>query len=199
MRKCLIYARTSTADQTTENQLRQLSQYAESQGWEVVDVVTDISSGSLDKSERKGLTRVFKEGHRKKFDILLFWSLDRLSREGSRKTISYLTQLENFGIDWHSYSEPYISSLGIFADAIISLLAALAKQERTRIAERTRAGMERARQNGATFGRPKTCETKIAEAVRLRERGLSYSKIGKEMGISSSRAHQLVNTSKETT
>lgn len=60
---------------------------------------------------------------RKKYDMLLFGSLDRFSREGSRKTLEYLTRLDDYGVKWHSYTEEYIFSLGIFADAIISLMA----------------------------------------------------------------------------
>lgn len=192
MKKCVIYARCSTQDQETDNQVSQLRVYADGQGWEILEVITDIGSGGLDKGERQGLDKVFKLGHQKRFAVLLFWSLDRLSREGSRKTIQYLEQLESYGLDWHSYSEPYISSLGLFSDAIISLLAALAKQERLRIGERTKAGMERAKRNGGRFGRPKTNRSKIEKAFELRQQGLSYSSIGKEMGIGSSRAHQLV-------
>jgi putative DNA-invertase from lambdoid prophage Rac len=195
MRKCIIYARVSTSEgQETDNQIFQLKVYAESQEWEVIDVITDTASGGLDSKERQGLNRVFKLAHQKKFDTLLFWSLDRLSREGSRKTISYLQELETKKIDWHSFTEPYISSLGIFSDAIISLLAALAKQERIRIAERTRAGMQRAKKNGAKFGRPKTDPKLMEQAYRLKSSGLSYARVAKEMGIGSSRAHQLVKS-----
>jgi putative DNA-invertase from lambdoid prophage Rac len=119
--------------------------------------------------------------------------LDRLSREGSRKTIAYLTQFEHFGVNWHSYTEPFISSLGIFSDAIISLLGALARQERIRLSERTVAGLERAVANGKRLGRPQTPPTIIAEAKALRNQGLSYGEMSKQMGISRSRAHQLVH------
>ena len=85
-------------------------------------------SGGKSAAERAGLNNIFKMAHKKKFDVLLFWSLDRFSREGSRKTLEYLTRLDNYRVKWHSFTEEYISSLGIFADAIISIMAALAKQ-----------------------------------------------------------------------
>lgn len=128
--KCIIYSRVSTTDQTTENQILQLKEYTERQGWDILEVKTDICSGSKSADERAGLKEVFELARRRKFDILLFWSLDRLSREGTRKTLEYLSRLDNYKVKWHSYSEEYISSLGIFADAIISLMACLAKQER---------------------------------------------------------------------
>ena len=128
MKRCLIYARCSTRDQETDNQVAQLKAYAAQQNWEVVDTVVDVCSGGKAATERPGLDKVFGLARRRSFDILLFWALDRFSREGSRKTIGYLAMLDDAGVDWHSFSEPYISSLGIFKDAIIAILSALAKQ-----------------------------------------------------------------------
>jgi len=192
MKRCLIYARCSTRDQETDNQVSQLKAYAAKQDWEVVDVVVDVCSGGKGVNEREGLSKVFDLARRRQFDLLLFWALDRFSREGSRKTIGYLAMLDDAGVDWHSHSEPYISSLGIFKDAIIAILSALAKQEKVRISERTIAGLERTRRvNGTRLGRPKTAQVRIDEAQRLRSEGLSYGEIGKAMGISRARACQL--------
>ena len=192
-RRVLIYSRISTADQDAQNQVAQLRDYANAQGWRVVDAITDTCSGSKDATERTGLGKVLTLAHQKRFDVLLFWSLDRFSREGSRKTIAYLTQLESFGVDFHSYTEPYLSTLGVFSDAIIALLSALAKQERLRIGERTRAGLQRAVANGKTLGRPRTAGGRIEQARQLRAGGLSFSKIGERLGVSKIRAFQLCN------
>ena len=189
--KCLIYTRVSTLDQTTENQITQLKEYAQKQEWEIAYVKTDTCSGSKSVEERTGLNEAFTLAHQKKYDVLLFWSLDRFSREGSRKTLEYLTRLDHYGVKWHSYTEQYISSLGVFADAIISILSTLAKQERIRISERTRAGLDRVRAKGIRLGRPKTPQELITRAKSLRESGLSYSEIGKRMGLSKARAYQL--------
>jgi len=194
MPRVLIYARVSTEDQETLNQVAQLRDYASKQDWEVRDVIVDVASGSKTAKQRPGLDSIFAMAHRREFDILLFWALDRLSREGSRRTIHYLTILDEAGVGWHSFSEPYISSLGIFKDAIIAILSALAKQERVRIGERTKAGMARARAEGKRIGRPRTPDSKIKRASRLRRQGLSFGKIAEAMGISRGRAYQLVQT-----
>lgn len=192
MKKCVIYARCSTRDQETDNQVAQLRDYAAKQDWEIVDVVVDVCSGGKGLKERPGLDKVFDLARRRKYDVLLFWALDRFSREGSRKTIGYLAMLDDAGVDWHSFSEPYISSLGIFKDAIIAILSALARQEKVRISERTKAGLERTvRVNNTRLGRPKTDPSKIKKAQALRRQGLSYGEIGKAMGISRVRACQL--------
>ncbi len=192
--KCLIYSRVSTQDQNTENQIKQLEEYAQKQEWEIVYVKTDTCSGSKSVEEREGLNEAFALAHQKKYDVLLFWSLDRFSREGSRKTLEYLTRLDNYGVKWHSYTEQYISSLGVFADAIISILSCLAKQERIRISERTKAGLARVRAKGIRLGRPKTPQELITRAKTQRKSGLSYAEIGKVMQLSKARAYQLVNT-----
>lgn len=191
--KCIIYTRVSTEDQISENQISQLREYATKKDWQIIAVKSDICSGSKSADERQGLKEVFELARKKQFDVLLFWSLDRFSREGSRKTLEYLTRLDYYEIKWHSYTEEYISSLGIFADAIISLMACLAKQERIRISERTKAGLERVRRNGTRLGRPKTDTAIIRTAKALKERGLSYASIGRELNLSKSRAYQLCN------
>jgi len=193
--KCLLYARCSTRDQETENQLAQLRDYAGKQGWVVVDELVDVCSGGKSVDERSGLSKVFGMARKREFDLLLFWALDRFSREGSRKTISYLSILDDAGVDWHSFSEPYISSLGIFKDAIIAILSALAKQERIRISERTKAGLERTvKIKGTKLGRPWTPAEKIQRAKELRSQGMTYREMAAELGISRARACQLCHT-----
>ncbi len=86
-KSCLIYARCSTKDQETLNQLAQLRDYAAKQEWLVVEEIVDVSSGGKGLKERPGLDKVFDLARRRQFDLLLFWALDRFSREGSRKTI----------------------------------------------------------------------------------------------------------------
>jgi putative DNA-invertase from lambdoid prophage Rac len=192
-KRCVIYARVSTSDQETENQIAQLTEFASrQQGWEIKDTIRDVSSGGKSVGERQGLRQVFDSAHRKQFDVLLFWSLDRLSREGTRATINYLTRLEEYGVDWHSYTEQYLSSLGAFKDVVISLLATLGAQEKVRISERTRAGLARTRSQGTRLGRPATDPSRIRQATELRAKELSFSEIGRQMGVSKSRAQQLV-------
>jgi DNA invertase Pin-like site-specific DNA recombinase len=191
MKKALIYARVSTTDQETENQISQLRGYALSQQWSIVDVITDNMTGSKGVNERKGLETVFNMAHRKQFDVLLIWSLDRLSREGSRKTVSYLERLESCGVDWHSFTEPYLSSMGVFSDAVISILATLGKQERIRIGERTRAGMERVKRQGVRLGRPRTPESRIVEVTQMRREGLTLTEIGLRLNVTAARACQI--------
>jgi DNA invertase Pin-like site-specific DNA recombinase len=85
----------------------------------------------------------------------LFWSLDRFSREGALATLKYLEQLGSYGVGFRSYSEQYLDSCGIFKDAVLSILATVAKQERILKSDRTKAGLARARREGRIGGRPR--------------------------------------------
>lgn len=191
--RCVIYSRVSTEEQTTDNQLRQLREYADRQGWNIVEEIQDIASGGKSAEERQGLKKVFIMARQRKFDVLLFWSLDRFSREGSRKTLEYLTRLDSYHTKWHSYTEEYISSLGIFADAIISLMACLAKQERIRISERTKAGLARVKAKGKVLGRPTDVIADTEQIRELRQSGHSLSEIAKITGVSKTRVHRLLS------
>jgi len=197
--KAVIYTRVSTTDQKPENQIRELEAYAGKQGWEIVQTVTDKVSGTKQAKDRAGLSKVLNMASQGQFDVLLFWSLDRLSREGTRQTLGYLQTLTSRGVKWHSYTEEYLSSLGAFADVVISILSTLAKQERIRISERTKAGLARAQKDGKTLGRPKGWRSaKTADRARLvkqlRADGESFGKIGAQLGITKQRAAQLFKT-----
>ena len=143
-----LYGRVSTKDrgQDYENQLIQLRAFAVRQGWIIVSEFCDSTSGGT--SDRERFKAMFEAASRREFDVLLFWSLDRLSREGVLETLTHLQRLTSYGVAWRSFSEQYLDSTGVFRDAVIGILAAIAKQEKVRISERTKAGLERAGDTG---------------------------------------------------
>jgi len=188
--KIAIYARVSTKDkgQDTENQLVQLREFASKQGWTISREYIDRESGK--NSDRAEFQQMFEDASRRKFDLLLFWALDRLSREGALKTLQHLDRLESYGVGFRSFTEPYFDSCGIFKEAVVSIVATLAKQERIRLAERTKAGLSIARSKGKTLGRPKL-QVEPAEIARLRQQGLSLRAIGRHLGISEGSVRRL--------
>jgi DNA invertase Pin-like site-specific DNA recombinase len=177
-----IYARVSTRErgQDTQNQLLQLRGFAARQGWLIVSEFVDYESGSTD--DREQFQAMFQAASRRQFDVLLFWSLDRFSREGVFETLTHLNRLTGYGVHYRSFTEQWFDSCGIFRDAVISIMATLAKQERVRISERTRAGLERARREGKTLGRPKV-EVNADEIRGLRAKGLSWSAVSAQTGV----------------
>ena len=179
---CAIYARTSTRDkgQDFSNQLIALREFAAKQGWHIYQQYVDQVTGSTD--ERPAFQQMFQDASQRRFDVLLFWSLDRLSREGVLETLQHLQRLTSYGVAWRSFTEQYLDSTGIFREAVIGILAAIATQERVRLGERTRAGLDRVRREGKRLGRP---AAKVdASAIRaLRGAGASWSEIARRTGL----------------
>ena len=102
-----VYARVSTKDkQDVENQLRELRLWVRKMGYKIYKEFVDNESGAKGRGERKQFGRIFEEASQRKFDLLIFWALDRFTREGLQKTIYYLQQLDDFGVKFHSYTEP---------------------------------------------------------------------------------------------
>ena len=153
--RAAIYGRVSTTNrgQDAENQLTVLRDYCVRQDYELASEYVDEMTGS--RSDRNRFLQMFEDARQRKFDIVLFWALDRFTREGVLETLNYLKQLNAYGVDWRSYTEQYLDSTGIFREAIIAILAALAKQERVRIQERVNAGLVRAKAEGKTLGPPR--------------------------------------------
>ena len=178
-----IYARVSTKDkgQDTENQLADLRTFASKQGWVIAREYIDHATGK--NGDRDQFKRLFEDASQRKFDLVLFWSLDRFSREGVLETLHHLQRLAQYGVGYRSYTEQYLDSCGIFKDAVLSILATIAKQERIRISERTMAGLAKARKAGRIGGRPRLVIDR-AEVERLDEEGLTLREIGSELGIS---------------
>ena len=122
-----LYARVSTKDgrQDTENQLIALREYCAKQGWEIVGEYVDHETGGI--SKRPHFQRMFADARARRFDLVLFWSLDRLSREGVSATLAHLERLTSYGVGWRSFTEEFLDSTGIFRDAVIAILAVIAK------------------------------------------------------------------------
>lgn len=191
-----LYARVSKKDgkQDTENQLRQLRQFAESQGWQIVHEYMDRASGK--RGDREQFQKMFEAASRREFDILLFWSLDRLSREGTVETLNHLQRLTSYGVNYRSFTEQYLDSTGIFKEAVIGILAAVAKQERVRLSERTVAGLERARAQGRIGGRPKIADNPkiVQRIIGLHKQKASIRKIAVELSLSTNTVLSVLRT-----
>jgi DNA invertase Pin-like site-specific DNA recombinase len=187
-----IYARVSTGQQDTENQLNQLRSFAASQGWSVKREYIDAASGKT--GDREQFKSLFKAASRREFELVLFWSLDRFSREGVLATLTHLQNLTQYGVGYRSFTEQYLDSCGAFRDAVISILAVIAKQERVRLSERTVAGLERARARGRIGGRPRAgCDP--SEVLRLKTDGKTLAEIALKLKVSKSTVYRVLQQS----
>jgi DNA invertase Pin-like site-specific DNA recombinase len=186
-----IYARISTRDkgQDVENQLRQLREFARKQGWRIVAEYIDHVSGK--RGDREAFLEMFAAASRREFELVLFWALDRFSREGVLETLQHLQRLTSYGVGYRSFTEQYLDSCGMFRDAVISILAVIAKQERVRLSERTLAGLERARSQGRVGGRPRVkCDR--GKVIKLRAAGKSFGDIAKKLNMTKTTVYRVV-------
>jgi DNA invertase Pin-like site-specific DNA recombinase len=194
--KAALYARVSTRDkgQATGNQLIQLRAFADSQNWTVAHEYVDRATGK--HSDREQFQRLFEDASQRKFDVVLFWSLDRFSREGVLETLHHLQRLAQYGVGYRSLTEQYLDSCGIFKDAVLSILATIAKQERIRLSERVHAGLAKARREGRIGGRPQLV-LNHARMMQLDEQGYSIREIAEEMGISPASVHRILRSDRQ--
>lgn len=128
----------------------------------------------------------------KKVDLVLFWSMDRLSREGCKKVVGYLGRLAEAGAGFHSYSEPQLSAVGHEGDLTAQLMTLLVRQERKWISSQTSAGMKRAKAAGRRIGQQPNAHIRSREAWQLKLSGLSIMKIARKMDLGRCRVHQLL-------
>ncbi|GAB3223627.1 hypothetical protein GCM10027346_02830 [Hymenobacter seoulensis] len=119
--------------------------------------------------------------------MVIFWALDRFSREGVVETLNYLQKLSFTGVQFKSFTEQYLDSTGIFKDAIIGILAAIAKQEKVRLSERTKAGMSKVAAAGKHVGRPSLDTEIMTQVKRLKATGISNRAIATSLSLSRAR------------
>lgn len=183
-----IYLRVSKDDgsQETANQLLQLRAFCDSwEGHELIAEYVDQESGTRGRRERKDFDRMFADAARRRFDVLLFWALDRFSREGIRKTIAYPEHLDHYGVAFKSYTEPFLNTDNeLIAHIVLGVSSYCAQQEALRISDRTKAGLERARRNGKVLGRPDGFEQWAPVLYRMRAKEFSQGRMVRETGLS---------------
>ena len=192
--RAFLYARVSTRDkgQEVENQLRELREFILRQGWTLIQEFVDHESGK--SSDREQFQAMLTACSQKKADVIVFWALDRFTREGAYEALRDLNLLTSYGVAFRSYSEQYLDTCGLFKEAIIAILATLAKQERIRLGERVRAGLKTAAELLEKTGKTKHGKTRWAGRPKhgvpasrmrsLRAQGFSYRAIAANVGIS---------------
>jgi DNA invertase Pin-like site-specific DNA recombinase len=185
-----IYARVSTSNgqQSTDNQLDELRAWAERLGHEVVEVYVDEASGTKGAKERPSLQDALRGAHQRRYDVLLIWALDRLSRGGIGATADLLGRLGRAGVQVKSLRESWLDTTtpGI-AELITAIMSWVAQQERARIVERVHAGLARARKHGTQSGRPIGRPRLLLDPQRVRrtvERSGSLRKAAAVLNIS---------------
>jgi DNA invertase Pin-like site-specific DNA recombinase len=152
--RAAIWLRVSGPDQTTENQLGPLQDYAQRRGHEVVQIF-DVSNVSAWRGQQeKFLNEVLQQARLGKFNVLLCWALDRLSREGPESILRIVRKFDEAGCQVWSLQEGWTAVGGELRELMLSIAGWVAKMESNRRSERTKAGLARAKASGKLLGRP---------------------------------------------
>ena len=151
--KVCIYSRVSTGQQDTTNQSVVLSEWAKQRGFEVVKVYEEEES-AWKSGHQRVLASLIADTRQRRFQAVLVWALDRLSREGALAILSLVNKLSSCGVKVLSYQESWTEAPGELAELLYALTGWVARMESQRRSERTRAGLARVKAQGKRLGRP---------------------------------------------
>jgi DNA invertase Pin-like site-specific DNA recombinase len=189
-KRVALYVRVSTAEQTTENQRRELVAVARHRGWDVVAVYEDQGiSGAKGRDRRPQFDRMLKDAVRGRFDVLAAWAVDRLGRS-LQDLVATLGELREAGVDLFLHQQA-VDTTTPSGRAMFGMLSVFAEFERAMIQERVKAGLARARANGKRLGRPKI-EADEARILAAIDAGLSIRKTARQFGVSPAKVQRVV-------
>ena len=179
-----IYARVSTKDQTTDNQVEQLQQVAAKAGWAVSAVYADVVSGSKGREQRPELDAMLKAVTRREIDRVMVWSVDRLGRS-LQHLVSTMQDISGAGADLYLHQQAIDTSTPS-GKALFQMCGVFAEFEREMIRERVKAGLERTKAKGTRLGRPTIAPMKMRKVKQMKQDdpSLSVRKIAKTMQLS---------------
>jgi putative DNA-invertase from lambdoid prophage Rac len=180
MGRTFAYCRVSTADQTTDNQVREI----EGAGFAIEPkrVVAETVSGSVAAMERKGFAKLvdrFEAG-----DVLIVTKLDRLGRNAMdlRATVE---KLAHEGVRVHCLALGGVDLTSAAGKMTMAVIAAVAEFERDLLIERTQAGLSRAKAQGKALGRPSALTKDQQAAIRdARLQGVSLGVLANHYRVS---------------
>src|SRR5271169_1971886 len=150
-------------------------------GYPVEREYVEHENGGKGVEYRKQLGAMFAGAARREFDLLLVWSLDRFSREGMAATVGHLQRLASHGAAFRSFTEEHLSTENeLVRNILLATLSSLAKLEREKISQRTKAGLQRARAMGKALGRPKFSDGDLARLQAALDGGQSWHAVSIE-------------------
>lgn len=183
MSRTFAYLRVSTFDQTNDNQLSEIR----NKGFEIGDdeerVIRDTVSGTVPAMQRPGFKRLLEK--LEKGDRIVCTKLDRLGRDSIdvQITLKYLADVRK--VEVHCLALEGFDLSSAIGGVVLKVLAAVAEFEKDLIAERTKAGVQRAKEQGKTLGRPKSLtERQKDDARQAVKEGASFRSVANAMGVS---------------
>ena len=150
--KAALYLRVSTTEQDTANQLPALEDYAKRHNLAITQVYSE-SETAWKNGHQSELAQLLDDARKGRFQVVLVWALDRLSREGALAILSLVDKFKRHGVKVISYQEGWTESPGELAEVLYAICGWVARMESQRRSERTKAGLERARLQGSPIGK----------------------------------------------
>ncbi|MGF1758405.1 recombinase family protein [Photobacterium sagamiensis] len=178
-KRTFAYCRVSTIEQNTDNQILAIR----NAGYDVLDsrVITETVSGSVMAMARNEF-KTMVEHKLETGDTLVVLKLDRLGRDNIdvQQTVSMLIKK---GIEVICLDLPVSNLSSSEGKLMLQVFMSFAEFERNRIRERTKEGLERAKSEGKTLGRPKAVKT-TEKVLKLKSEGLTQSLVAEKLGVS---------------
>ena len=183
--KVALYCRvsTSTKDQTTENQLRELTAYCDRMDYEVTKIYEDQISGAKTREKRPAYNQLCKDAFLKKFDLVIAWDVSRFGRS-LKEFVSFLADMDDKGIGVVAVKNGLDTSSST-GKMMMKMIGVMEEWNREMLVERTKSGLARTRANGTKLGRRKITNPKMtAQIISLRNENKSIRAIATEVGVS---------------
>lgn len=191
MKRAAVYLRVSTAKQTVENQRSECERLARARGFEELELYEETESAVR---VRPVYSKLLSDARAHRFAAVVVWSLDRLHRS-MQGAVADVLELDRIGVRVLSVREDFVDTTGPTRSLMVAIFGWVAEQERSRLIERTRAGMDRARAQGKRVGRPRASPVLLGSAADLVERGVSIRAAAKRLGIPKSALHRFLQGS----
>ena len=189
--RCALYTRTSTDDQTTSNQVRELKEIAKRKGLVIVSEFSDVMSGAKGRDKRTGFDNLIKGAVKKDFDTILVWSVDRLGRS-LQDLVSFLNEIHSVDCDLYIHQSGIDTSTPA-GKMMFQMCGVFAEFERGMIRERVKAGQARAKAEGKHIGRPSNLNKGLVHSIKyMREQGVGIRKIAKDLKVGVSTVYKVM-------
>ena len=192
-KKVALYLRVSTKTQHTSNQLTELKEVCDRFDYEIVDIYDETVSGTKNNEDRSEFSRLIKDVKRKRFDMVLVWSLDRLGRQTS-ELLKFLTIIEDYDVGLFCWKQG-INTSDAMGRMFFQFVSVMSEYENSIRKERQLVGIERLKSQGKKYGGNDFISDDVKETViKLKKEGLSYRKIKEQVDISLSSISSIVRT-----
>jgi DNA invertase Pin-like site-specific DNA recombinase len=178
--RAAMYLRVSTDKQSCDMQRAELEAIAARAGWQIVAIYQDEGiSGAKGRDQRPQFDRMLKDATRRKFDVLMAWSVDRLGRS-LQDLVNSMSDWQAAGVDLY-LREQAIDTTTPGGRALFQMMGVFSEFERAMIRQRVQAGVDRAKATGKRLGRPPSDTTAITKELAG---GASLRKTAARLGVS---------------